>query len=67
MTSVLMSDEKTGNFQKTGLPVFHFFLTFYDKSPSKTFNQAFLDLYKTDGDTLKKLTPRSNDLERRKK
>ena len=52
MTSVLVSDKKTDNFRKTGLPVFHFFLTFYDKSRQKTSIQAFLDLYKTDGDTL---------------
>ena len=45
--------KKTDSFQKTGLPVFHFFLTFYDNSPQKASKQAFLDLHETDADTLK--------------
>ena len=48
-----MSDKKTDNIQKAGLPVFQFFLTFYDKSFEKTAIQGLLGLSKTDGDTLK--------------
>ena len=45
-----------------GLPVFHFFLTFYDKSPQKTSIQAFLDLHKTDGDTLKSFSTKFREI-----
>ena len=49
-----MSDKKPTFFKKAGLPVFHFLLTFYDKWRSIAFIQSLLDLFQTDGDTLKK-------------
>ena len=48
-----MSDKKPTFFKKAGLPVFDFLLVSHDKWLSIAPVQSLLDLFKTDGDTLK--------------